>query len=90
MVTVVYLKNSSKFTLSYTTEYETKVFMQSSTNAFTEDIPAGPYFVSVTTGNVFQAYRLYSDVQGAFTEGLIANSDGTFDVLPAAVPVSLL
>ncbi len=32
-----------------------------------------------------QAYRVYSDVQGAFTQGLIAKTDGTFDVFPATV-----
>jgi hypothetical protein len=42
--------------------------------------------MSATTGEVFQAYRLYSDVQGAFTEGLKPNSDGTYSILSAAIP----
>jgi hypothetical protein len=52
------------------------------------EIPAGPYFMSPSSGEVFAAYRLYSDVQGAFTEGLIApaESGGNFSVLPASVP----
>lgn len=41
--------------------------------------------MSASIGEVYQAYRLYSDVQGAFTEGLIPNTDGTFSVLSAAV-----
>jgi hypothetical protein len=49
-------------------------------------IPAGPYFMSSTTGEIFQAYRLYSDVQGAFTEGLKPNSDGSYSILSAAIP----
>lgn len=48
-------------------------------------IPNGPYFVSAT-GTVHMAYRLFSDVQGAFTETVIAQSDGSFSVLPANLP----
>ena len=80
------------------TQYGTKLFMPS--RAYTSsvesqghnftgwrtEIPAGPYFMSVSTGEVFQAYRVYSDVQGAFTEGLKANPDGTFSTLEAALP----
>jgi hypothetical protein len=50
------------------------------------EIPPGPYFMSSSSGEVFQAYRLYSDVQGAFTEGLEPNTDGTFSILSAAIP----
>ena len=46
----------------------------------------GPYFMSASTGEVFQAYRLYSDVQGAFTEGLKSNTDGSYSILSAAIP----
>jgi hypothetical protein len=48
-------------------------------------IPPGPYFMSASTGNVYQAYRLFSDVQGAFTEGVIADGDGTYSTLSAAI-----
>ena len=79
------------------TEYGTKLFMPS--RAYTSsvesqghnitgwrtEIPAGPYFMSSKTGEVYQAYRLYSDVQGAFTDGLKPNSDGTYSILSAAV-----
>ncbi|KAK5201435.1 hypothetical protein LTR16_002691 [Cryomyces antarcticus] len=48
-------------------------------------IPAGPYFVS-SSGAVYEAYKLYSDVQGAFTETVITIADGTYSVLPANLP----
>jgi hypothetical protein len=48
-------------------------------------VPPGPYFMSSKTGEVFQAYRLYSDVQGAFTDGLKPNTDGTYSILNAAI-----
>ncbi|PVH75589.1 putative Glutamyl-tRNA amidotransferase subunit A [Cadophora sp. DSE1049] len=79
------------------TEYGTKLFMsarayQSSVEAqgysitgWRTELPAGPYFMSTSTGEVYQAYRLYSDVQGAFTEGLKPNTDGSFSVLSASV-----
>ncbi|KAF1354823.1 amidase signature domain-containing protein [Delphinella strobiligena] len=47
-------------------------------------IPDGPYFVS-STGAVYEAWRLYSDSQGAFFETAIGNGDGTYSVLPANV-----
>jgi hypothetical protein len=80
------------------TEYGTQLFMparayQSSVESqgytitgWRTEIPAGPYFMSPRTGNVYQAYRLYSDVQGAFTEGLKPNTDGSYSVLSAAIP----
>lgn len=49
------------------------------------DLPVGPYFMSTATGSVHRAYRLYTDIQGAFTEALKPNNDGTFSVLSAAV-----
>jgi len=49
-------------------------------------LPSGPYFVDASSGAVYQAYRLYSDTIGAFTETAISNTDGTFSVLPANVP----
>lgn len=69
------------------------IFSRSGSNNVTNinlDIPEGPYFMSSTTGEVFQAFRLYSDIQGAFTEGLIADGDGNYSVLSASIPVSVL
>ncbi|KAF1989847.1 amidase signature enzyme [Aulographum hederae CBS 113979] len=48
-------------------------------------IPNGPYFLSAS-GDVHEAYRLYSDVQGAFSETVIASRSGVFSVLPANLP----
>lgn len=48
-------------------------------------IPQGPYFMS-SGGAVYEAWRLYSDFAGAFTETLIPVSDGTYSVLPANIP----
>ena len=47
-------------------------------------IPTGPYFVT-STGAVHEAWRLFSDVQGAFLETTIASKNGSFSVLPANV-----
>lgn len=49
-------------------------------------LPLGPYFLDASNGQVFQAWRLYSDFTGAFTETLFGSSDGTYSVLPANVP----
>lgn len=49
-------------------------------------IPQGPYFVS-SNGDLYQPYRLYSDIAGAFTQALIpAAINGFYDPLPAALP----
>ncbi|CAH0025316.1 unnamed protein product [Clonostachys rhizophaga] len=48
-------------------------------------VSEGPYFLDKTTGNLHQAYRLYDDFAGAFTEALLDNNDGTFQVLSAKV-----
>lgn len=47
-------------------------------------IPHGPYFVS-STGAVYEAWRLYSDHAGAFTETLFPSAGGTFSILPANI-----
>ncbi|KAL0934663.1 glutamyl-tRNA amidotransferase [Colletotrichum truncatum] len=51
----------------------------------TSIIPSGPYFAS-SAGDVHQAYRLYADVQEAFSETVISNGDGSHSVLPASLP----
>lgn len=45
-------------------------------------IPPGPYFIS-SSGQVYEAWRLYSDFAGAFSETVLSSSDGQFDVLAA-------
>ncbi|KAK1448235.1 hypothetical protein CCUS01_11818 [Colletotrichum cuscutae] len=52
------------------------------------DIPSGPYFLDTTTGALHQAYRLYPDYAGAFSESLLQKPDTTFQTLSAQVPAS--
>ncbi|KAJ5847216.1 hypothetical protein N7455_011173 [Penicillium solitum] len=47
------------------------------------DIPKGPYFYSPRTGEIYQAFRLYSDHQLAFTEATLSDGVGGFKPLPA-------
>ncbi|CAI7654638.1 unnamed protein product [Penicillium glandicola] len=48
-----------------------------------QDIPKGPYFYSPQTGEIYQAFRLYSDHQLAFTEAAVSDGTGGFKPLPA-------
>jgi hypothetical protein len=52
------------------------------TGTASKALAPGPYFINAA-GNVYEAWRLYSDVQGAFTESATANGDGSYSVLPA-------
>ncbi|KAL8960941.1 MAG: hypothetical protein Q9193_002438 [Seirophora villosa] len=51
------------------------------------NVPQGPYFIS-PTGDLYQAYRLYADTEGAFTQpmGPFDSTLGTYPALPATVP----
>ncbi|CAG8974786.1 hypothetical protein HYALB_00000398 [Hymenoscyphus albidus] len=94
----VYLSSTTPTQLNATLDsvlsaYDNKLFMVSScsdasvgTTTNTAPMPNGPYFVSAYTGDVFQAFRLYSDYEGAFTEGIIGHASGNFSALSAAVP----
>lgn len=101
-MTAVYLISTTPAELhtsltSTLAEYGNKLFAVSSTSnistpttSCTVQIPNGPYFVSTYTGDIYQAYRLYSNYEGAFTEGMITNADGNFSTLAASIPVSSL
>ncbi|KAI0653959.1 amidase signature enzyme [Cubamyces menziesii] len=52
----------------------------------TTPLPSGPYFVEPTTGNIFQAYRLYNDENQSFLYGTIPDGHGGFQVLSARIP----
>jgi hypothetical protein len=52
------------------------------TGAASGDLKPGPYFVNAA-GQVYEAWRLYSDATGAFTESVFAKGDGSYSVLPA-------
>jgi hypothetical protein len=60
-----------------------------STTDCTVVVPNGPYFVSAYTGNIYQAFRLYSDIEGAFTEGTIGAEEGNYSTLSASIPVCI-
>lgn len=50
-------------------------------------IPSGPYFLT-PEGALYQPYRLYADISGAFTQPLtpVTGTTGVFSALPATVP----
>lgn len=54
------------------------------------DIPKGPHFFSPSTGEIYQAFRLYSDHQLAFTEATISDGENSYKPLPAVTEVSKL
>ncbi|KAG4443865.1 hypothetical protein IFR05_000631 [Cadophora sp. M221] len=73
-------------------EFGNKLFMVSPSSTSsktaidcTKSIPSGPYFLHAYSGDVYQAWRLYSDYDGAFTEGTIALADGNFSTLSASI-----
>lgn len=51
----------------------------------TASLARGPYFVSAS-GAIYQAYLLYSDFAGAFTQPLIPGTEDAYAALPAAIP----
>lgn len=53
------------------------------------DVPKGPYFISAKTGDIFKAFRLYTDHQLAFTEAAISDEKDGFIPLPAVTEVSI-
>ncbi|KAJ5199748.1 Amidase [Penicillium cf. griseofulvum] len=68
--------------LGYAPAYQTK---KSKTVTASSTLPPGPYFLDPSTGAVFEAYLLYSDLMGSFTQGLISAADAGYDVLPASL-----
>lgn len=53
------------------------------TSTITLALPKGPYFVSVYTGDVYKAYRLYNDDNLAFVQGVVSDENGAYISLPA-------
>ncbi|KAJ3051571.1 hypothetical protein HK097_007417 [Rhizophlyctis rosea] len=72
-------------------KYGSKTFLTStnyklsSSSKFSKDLPIGPYFLSLFTGEIHQAYRLYPDEQQAFLYGTIPTSSDSFGILNAHV-----
>ncbi|KAH6724627.1 peptidoglutaminase-asparaginase [Leptodontidium sp. MPI-SDFR-AT-0119] len=48
-----------------------------------EDLPNGPYFLSVATGAIFKAFRVYADNFVAFNQACISDEADGFLALPA-------
>ncbi|KAJ5541336.1 hypothetical protein N7494_006412 [Penicillium frequentans] len=69
--------------LGFASAYDTKASTKLSSST---SLPAGPYFFNPSSGEVFEAYLLYSDTMGSFTQGLIAVGDDEYDVLSASLP----
>ncbi|KAL9092233.1 MAG: hypothetical protein Q9159_000992 [Coniocarpon cinnabarinum] len=52
----------------------------------TTSLPNGPYVLNTHTLSIYQAWRLYSDFEGAFTETVVPDPSGSFSILPANLP----
>ncbi|KAF9775595.1 hypothetical protein IL306_006277 [Fusarium sp. DS 682] len=55
---------------------------------YSYDVPKGPYILNPSTGSLHTPYRLYLDIQGAFTQGVIPLLGRSFAPLTAALPGS--
>lgn len=55
-------------------------------NQTISDLPPGPYLLS-PSGDLYQPWKLYSDIQGAFTQPVVPSlsANGEFSALPATV-----
>lgn len=72
-------------TLTNTTNSTSSCISSTSVSNQSLVLPAGPYFFS-STGAIYEAWRLYSDLAGAFLESLTTTTGGeTYSVLPAGV-----
>ncbi|KAH9944758.1 amidase signature enzyme [Amylocystis lapponica] len=51
-------------------------------------LPPGPYFLKASSGEVYEAYRLYDDPQQSFDYGVMPDLDssGGYQILPAKIP----
>ncbi|KAH9834043.1 amidase signature enzyme [Rhodofomes roseus] len=54
--------------------------------AMRKELPAGPYLLDLSSGNIFEVYRLYNDEQQSFLYGTIPNPSGGYDMLSAKIP----
>lgn len=78
-----YVSNST-ITIPGSNQSSTVSQLSTSTSA---SIPPGPYFIT-SEGALYQPWRLYADIAGAFTQPLIPapGTPGVFSALPATVP----
>jgi Amidase len=82
LLLVIYVPNGSDMKKDAKASHEVKSMGRVDVAA---GVPQGPYFLSASTGEVFMAYRLYSDFAGAFTESIFATPEGDFTTLSAAI-----
>jgi len=52
----------------------------------TIDLPSGPYVLDASTGNIFEAWRLYNDENQSFLYGTLSDGMGGYEVLSAKIP----
>ena len=78
-----YISNGT-ITIPGSNQSSTVSMLSTSTSA---SIPPGPYFIT-SEGALYQPWRLYADIAGAFTQPLIPapGTPGVFSALPATVP----
>jgi hypothetical protein len=77
-------KGEKPETATYMSGQDSKVLALAENNS----LPSGPYFLNTYTGEAYQAYKLYEDFAGAFTQSLIQHSDDQFSTLSAQIPGS--
>lgn len=70
---------------SYSFSFGDSIVLTSFQSSNATALPTGPYFVTYG-GKAHQAWRLYSDTQGAFTETCVPTANGAYAVLPANIP----
>lgn len=75
---------SSRVTFASSKYHPRKPFIKAD---LVRNLPNGPYFISTRNGDIFKAFRLYSDHQLAFTEAAVRDETGGFMPLPAATEV---
>lgn len=64
---------------------DSNITLLATTTKDDQDVPSGPYFISLT-GELYTAWRLYTDFAGAFTETIIPSGNDSYSVLPANIP----
>ncbi|GMG04957.1 unnamed protein product [Aspergillus oryzae] len=77
------LKSSGTDMLLVDSEVHTASSNSTIAAQLTKELPSGPYFVSLYTGEVFKAYRLYPDDNLAFIQAGISDEKGGVLPLPA-------
>ncbi|EPS93046.1 hypothetical protein FOMPIDRAFT_1136888 [Fomitopsis schrenkii] len=59
---------------------------QSASAPLANDLPAGPYLLDLSSGDIHEVYRLYNDEQQSFLYGTFPDPNGGYTVLSAKIP----